>query len=343
MFWKWAETGDPTLAGHGSLQEIKNKGAAPSDPIIVESFFDNNSIKMEIEFEDMDKAFGFAGSNGVGFDQAPFGRNEAGAQFKLNPYKKKASELPFMSYVSADRWGPRVSLPMFTFAGDLNHVGEYGQYAIDFLSRNERAIVPNLLRHPNSQGDTLKYNVRAWLEEIAPNIEFKHGTDKQRDMAFATINDFRPTNTGFGLSYTLPIIIILLGMAATMEDSKKQKEKALRGALVLLENPEAHIHPKGQTSIGKLISLAAACGVQVIVETHSDHLMDGIRIAVKEGELNAEDAAFHYFTSHLTPDKNRFPSTVVETPKIDSNGKLTYWPKGFFDQTMHNCAILARR
>jgi len=126
-------------------------------------------------------------------------------------------------------------------------------------------------------------------------------------------------------------------MAAQWEDSEKQKLKAEVGTLVLLENPEAHLHPKGQTSIGRLIALAVASGVQVIVETHSDHLMDGIRIAVKEGILSSDMTTFHY----LTLEKEGF--TSIETPKLQPNGKLDFWPKGFFDQTMHNRAILARR
>jgi len=312
MLWKWSEMGDPTLSGHGSLKEMKNKGAAVSEPMTVSCFFKKYQTEMKVEFTDS-------------------------GQFKLNACEKSIPNLPFMSYVSADRWGPRVSLLMFTGSGNLSHVGKHGEYAIDFLSRHERDISPPLLCHPKAEGDTLEYNVRAWLEEISPNVKFKHGTDPQRDMAFTSIDGFRPTNTGFGLSYTLPVIIALLGMAAEWEDKEKQKAKTELGTLVLLENPEAHLHPKGQTSIGRLIALAAASGVQVIVETHSDHLMDGIRIAVKEGKLSPDMTAFHY----VTLDKNGF--TIVESPKIQSNGKLDYWPKGFFDQTMQNRAILARR
>ena len=309
MLWKWYETDDPTLPGHGSLKEMKNKRSAGADPMSVLCFFKEHQTEMKIEFTDS-------------------------GQFKFNTYEKYIPKLPFMSYVSADRWGPRVSLPVFTGSRDLSYVGEHGEYAIDFLSRHERDIVPQALCHSGAEGDTLEYNVRAWLEEISPNVKFKHGTDPQRDMAFTTIDGFRPTNTGFGLSYTLPVIITLLGMAAEWEDEEKKNQI---GTIVLLENPEAHLHPKGQTSIGKLIALAAASGVQVIMETHSDHLMDGIRIAVKEGLLSSDMAAFHYFSL----DKNGY--SIVESPKIQSNGKLDYWPKGFFDQTMQNRAILARR
>jgi len=308
MLWKWATVGDPTLQGHGSLKEMKNKNAATTAPIkIAGSFLGGHHIEMHIE--------------------PP----------TITPFDLSPSPLPFMSHVSADRWGPRVSLPIDTAVGDLTHVGEHGEYVIDFLSRHERDIIPPTLRHSKAEGETLEYNVRAWLEEISPNVDFKHGTDPQRDASYATIDGFRPPNTGFGLSYTLPVIVSLLGMSAEWEEDEKQNLKTERGTLVLLENPEAHLHPKGQTAMGRLIALAAASGVQVIVETHSDHLMDGIRIAVKEGQLSSDKTAFHYFT--LNDDK----TTTVESPTLHPNGKLDYWPKGFFDQTMKNRAILARR
>lgn len=308
MLWKWTSIGDPSLPGHGSLKEMKNKGATTTAPIkIVCSFLEGHNIEMQIEAS------------------------------TIAPFDPSSSQLPFMTYVSADRWGPRVSLPIDTAVGDLIHVGEYGEYVIDFLSRHERDIIPPTLIHPKAEGKTLEYNVRAWLEEISPNVDFKHATDPKRDSSYATINGFRPTNTGFGLSYTLPVIVSLLGMSAEWEDEEKQKLKINRGTLVLLENPEAHLHPKGQTAMGQLIALAAASGVQVIVETHSDHLMDGIRIAVKEGQLSSDMTVFNYFT--VNHDK----TTSVESPRLHSNGKLDYWPKGFFDQTMKNRAILARR
>jgi predicted ATPase len=89
--------------------------------------------------------------------------------------------------------------------------------------------------------------------------------------------------------------------------------------------------------MGKLIALAASCGVQIVVETHSDHLMDGIRIAVKEQKIAADKVAFQYFTK-----KPNEPSEVT-SPKLHDNGKLDFWPEGFFDQTLKNRAILARK
>ncbi|MBF0342873.1 MAG: DUF3696 domain-containing protein [Nitrospirae bacterium] len=317
MLWKWILRGWPTLYDHGELIDMKNINVDTAEPIKISCKIKNGqTFEMTINFTDT-------------------------LQPRINSFEQNQPQLPFLSYLSADRWGPRVYQPMYNAAIELSHIGKhvgrYGEYVIDFLSSHENDIVPQRLCHPNTEGETLLFNVRAWLKEISPYVTFKHSTDKKRDIAYAEINDFRPPNTGFGLSYTLPVIVSLLGMAAQWEDSEGQMLKDANGVLVLLENPEAHLHPKAQTSIGRLIALAAASGVQVIVETHSEHVMDGIRIAVKDKELPSDMATFHYFSL----DKER--NTIVETPKIYPNGKLDFWPKGFFDQPMHNSARLAKR
>ena len=126
-------------------------------------------------------------------------------------------------------------------------------------------------------------------------------------------NPYRPTNVGFGLTYSLPIIVACLSTS--------------EGACILLENPEAHIHPQGQVALGRLMSLTAATGVQVIVETHSDHILNGIRVAVKEGVLRPDQATVHFFKrDHDTG------TAEVDTPRINPQGRLSFWPDGFFDQ-----------
>ncbi|GAA1469874.1 hypothetical protein GCM10009603_67420 [Nocardiopsis exhalans] len=98
------------------------------------------------------------------------------------------------------------------------------------------------------------------------------------------------------------------------------------GALLLLENPEAHLHPRGQTQIAFLLARAASAGAQLIVETHSDHILNGLRLAVKEGELPPESVALHYFRNQGTG------ATEITSPAIGPDGMLSQWPDGFFDE-----------
>ena len=58
---------------------------------------------------------------------------------------------------------------------------------------------------------------------------------------------------------------------------------------MVVENPEAHLHPSAQTKIGEFIALIASCGVQVVIETHSDHVVDGIRLSLKDKIIKPEE------------------------------------------------------
>ena len=99
------------------------------------------------------------------------------------------------------------------------------------------------------------------------------------------------------------------------------------GDVLLVENPEVHLHPRAQQRLGSLLASVAASGVQVIVETHSDHVLNGVRLAVKQPAIKPDDVAMHFFAPALTGGE-----FVPQSPKIDSDGKLDVWPEGFFDQ-----------
>ena len=80
--------------------------------------------------------------------------------------------------------------------------------------------------------------------------------------------------------------------------------------------------------LGELIAAAGAGGVQVIVETHSDHILNGIRVAVKRGKLESEKTGLFYFYK----DRDDSYKHKVVCPILDANGRLNEWPEGFFDE-----------
>ncbi len=131
----------------------------------------------------------------------------------------------------------------------------------------------------------------------------------------------RPVHTGFGLTQVLPIVIAALS--------------AGHDALLLIENPEVHLHPSGQARMGHFLAEVAAAGVQVLVESHSDHVLNGIRRAVKAGILAPDRAALHFFS----PRSEDAPQ--VQTPTMDAEGGLDFWPGGFFDQFDKDLSALA--
>ena len=231
-------------------------------------------------------------------------------------------------YLEAERVGPRTSFEMADFfVREHKQMGTRGQYAVHFLDQYRDGEVFEELLHPNARSSSLLNQVTAWMGDISPGTVIRvegYGEMDLMRLSFGferadTAGDvryFRPTNVGFGLTYTLPVLVALLSSPA--------------GALVLLENPEAHLHPRGQSQVGELIARAASAGIQLIVETHSDHILNGIRVAVKRGLASPEDIAMHFF--QLPADGSELSGIEVISPQIDRDGRLDKWPENFFDE-----------
>ena len=105
--------------------------------------------------------------------------------------------------------------------------------------------------------------------------------------------------------------------------------KAKQGDLVIIENPESHIHPRGQAELGKLISLVAQNDVQIIIETHSDHIINGIRVGVKENPEMKDRTILFYFEKVITDNEQYSEITNIE---IDSKGELSEYPKNLLEE-----------
>lgn len=312
MFCQSFEGESPLLSGHGTVDELRARRASPG-----------SSLR-------------------IGICRA-YGTHDALVLETDGPIRPGSA--PVACHIGADRHGPRIMLPIERSLGGMPRIGDKGEFVLDFLDRLGNTLLPETMHHEKSEGSTLHYEIQGWLTEIAPGVVFRFSLDPKRDASHAEIDSFRPTNVGFGISYTLPILAALLGMTAGPPRNGWDEEwgnrwesmKQERGILLLLENPEAHLHPKGQTAMGALIVRAAACGIQVVVESHSDHLMDGIRIAVKRGMIGSQSVLFHFF------ERSAQDQCTFKTPRLHSDGKLDFWPEGFFDQTMKNRSILASR
>ncbi|MDD9817281.1 MAG: DUF3696 domain-containing protein [Gammaproteobacteria bacterium] len=227
-----------------------------------------------------------------------------------------------MFYLGADRLGPQKTLPFFGQGHEANTpLGKQGEHVLWFLEEYGNRTVRPALRYPNSPKDTLAFQTNAWLKVISPGAEVAIESMPKADLVRAgfsfsrqedvSTNPFRATNVGFGLSYTLPLIVAFL--YAKDDD------------LIIIENPESHLHPGGQVKLAELAAKAVAAGAQVILETHSDHILNGLRLAVREGIIKPEQTVFHYF-------QREGLNVRVETPAINPDGRMDIWPDGFFDQ-----------
>lgn len=242
--------------------------------------------------------------------------------------------LPFQDvvYISAERIGPKMS---FAPSSD-EWIDKRGEHTIQmlyerqydkvdesiingmndvFLDIDEDELTPTvndvlnfwMTKMFGPSAATVSYIEAANLYALAISTEQKGGKAM-----------FKPTNVGFGYSYALPILIAGL--------------TARKGTILVVENPEAHLHPSAQSMITKFLCLVANCGVQVFVETHSEHILNALRVMVVQKNVKPQDINVMYFDSGLD---NYFESITIE-----ENGKLDHWPVNFFDQAEKDLNVL---
>lgn len=227
-------------------------------------------------------------------------------------------------YLNAERLAPQVYYNLVNKSEkNYSRMGDkHGDKAVGVLfDAIDRVADLNIiaLKNGNASTNYVGENVSAWIGEImGAKVIVKVEKVNEKDVKLSytmgdVINEnvFSSLNTAFGYSYLLPIVVAVL--------------TAKVGGIILLENPEAHLHPAAQFRLGQFLALAAENGVQILVETHSDHLLNGIRVAVKLHELSSENVGIKYFS-----EKDGIHD--AQSIAIDDHGGLDYWPNGFFDE-----------
>lgn len=232
---------------------------------------------------------------------------------------------PGFQFLRADRITPTVTLPKSQNAiGAKRFLGVRGEYVGHFLLEHGDTLqVPPRLRHPDQpEAGSLIAQVNAWMQDFSPGVRLDLDAIAMTDTVRPTYafkgtgpsygQPLRATNVGFGLTHALPVLTACLAAA--------------EGSLVVVENPEAQLHPRGQVAMGRLMALAAANGAQLVVESHSDHVLNGIRLAAKGGDVDPEGVKLHFFS------REAGQATVFDTPVLGGDGRLSFWPEDFFDQ-----------
>ena len=225
-----------------------------------------------------------------------------------------------LTYLTAERLGPREHY-LFDDPQLTPVVGSRGEYTVSVLhSGRDIRVLGSLL--VQDAPPTRFRQVEARMGRFFPDcvLEIKQVSRANAvtlGIRTSSGTDFqRPVHTGFGLTQVLPIVVAAL--SADQND------------LLLIENPEVHLHPAGQAAMGEFLAEVAAAGVQVMIETHSDHVLNGIRRAVRNGTLPCDDVALHFFRPHREGQTDAGPQ--VQSPILDADGNVDMWPEGFFDQ-----------
>lgn len=250
-------------------------------------------------------------------------------------------------FIIAERLGPRNNYPFSSSRSSQYWLGTKGEYTAQVLSLLSNSITFNNITrerindiaqesnssdsskdpriHPKVNTNVIIRNIEAWLKEITPDIEISSQSIEEAVISYTSFStegtNHKPIHVGFGLSYAISIITALLCTT--------------NGGIVIIENPEAHLHPRGQSYLGRLIAATAKAGVQIIVETHSEHIINGIRVAIKLDKNYPTNLVQAYF---IQKEKNSQP--LINRLVFDNNAQLSQWPQGFFDQQIIDLKIL---
>lgn len=240
----------------------------------------------------------------------------------------------FFNFLAAERSGPRLVQEAYSEAIEYNiTLGPKGEYVAQVLGERERKTVRSEVQFPfdvpaTHKNPRLLQACQSWMSFIVGPIEIRI---QENGLAPPSILFKKPgpaedwvlaTSTGFGITQVLPIVVAGLLTPA--------------GGFLIVESPEVHLHPAAQSALAKFFAWIAGSGVNVILETHSDHIIDGIRVAVADPRysLSHTDCSI----VNVRPDAQQ---PIVEPIRIFANGALSAWPKGFFDQQAVNLRTLA--
>lgn len=142
---------------------------------------------------------------------------------------------------------------------------------------------------------------------------------KVRSGAHANLMD-----VGYGVSQSLPILVAVL---AANGSGRRAEPRRMRspGRTFLLQQPEVHLHPRGQAELASLfVESFRKRGHRFLIETHSDYIVDRIRISVRKGGLKADDVSILYFE----PKGN---AVAIHNMALDEDGNLRDAPSGYRD------------
>lgn len=230
-------------------------------------------------------------------------------------------------YLYADREQPRGKYVKGGYSRTDSRLGDKkANNAAFFMAsvvNSNKTIGVERLKHPLAKDNSVLRNVSAWINDImggqvgltAREID----KDKEARFEYSVANKdgieqvLSPLNMPFGHSYILPIILAVL--------------TASEGSLVIIENPESHLHPSAQRRMGEFLAKASGAGIQIIIETHSDHLMNGVRIACRKGLVASNDVEMDLIV--LEQDGYTHSRQHII---LNERGFVENWVSGFFDE-----------
>ncbi|KAA6324418.1 hypothetical protein EZS27_026256 [termite gut metagenome] len=215
-------------------------------------------------------------------------------------------------YLSANRVGVEV----FAEISQDVYCGIDGTYLFGTYEKEKsNPVCESLIMERSSF--TLASQVNYWQSHIL-GIKLELSTEKRNEQTVEIkyksdgIPDLLPTQLGTGVSYLVKILILCL--------------RAKRGDVIMIENPEVHLHPAAQSRLGEFFVFIAKAGIQLILETHCEHLINKVQYEVFKKRFKADDTVIYY--------KKGIAEPFIEIP-LKENGQFKIdFPEGFFDAAL---------
>lgn len=213
--------------------------------------------------------------------------------------------------------------------GQPSDMGPRGERAIDaLLASRDRGKSLSRGRGRGMKRFTLEEYVAWWLQELglihsfsveaisADSNLYRVRVQKTADSASVLITD-----VGFGVSQILPVLVLCYYVP--------------EGSTILLEQPEIHLHPSVQAGLADVfIDAIQKRGVQIILESHSEHLLTRLQRRIAEEELDPDAAALYFCDREAT--------SQLRPLQIDLYGNITNWPKDFFGDELGERAAMMK-
>lgn len=216
--------------------------------------------------------------------------------------------------------GPLRAKPQVMYSPGIGEVdlGPEGEYSAAYLHSNatRRVLVP--LPEGGSRLMELGEGLNLWLEELG-----LAGAAEAKDRGRLGIGLYvQPvgrqqsvdlTSVGVGVSQALPVVLLCL--------------LATPGSIVLIEQPELHLHPAMQLKLADFLLACSRSGRQIVIETHSEHIINRLRLRVAADETSATASIVRLLFAEQENGE-----TLYRISDINEVGGLSVdWPKGFLD------------
>jgi hypothetical protein len=211
---------------------------------------------------------------------------------------------------------------IYLWGGDFpSGVGQRGENAIDTLLASRiddredlKTIEINVLRHLQNMGLIHSFELRRLAEG---RREYEFVVKMHEDSAEVLLTD-----VGFGISQILPVLVLCYYVP--------------EGSILLLEQPEMHLHPSAQAGLADvLIDVVNNRNVQIIVESHSEHLLARLQRRIAEEAISPEKTALYFCKMEAGESK-------IDRLQLDEYGNISNWPKDFFGDEMGDRSAMVK-